>query len=180
MTLTLKQVQGDGALKRVQGDMILMLFLLLVLSSCRTVRKSTAESSRSSRIETEAIQVGRELKLERFEFGDTLTGLIPIRIPRGSPPVTIPVESGGIVLELTLTDSTVGYRAVARPVARSQLSYGENKTEDRRRETEDRSETTEEVERKSRGFPWWVWLIAVIAAALAVLRWTGRIRFPFQ
>lgn len=156
-----------------------MVLALLVLSSCKTVKRSSSQSSQSSRTETEAILVNRELKLETFNYGDTLQGLIPIRIPRGSAPITIPFESQGIALELTLTDSTVGYRAVAKPVARSQLSYGESKTEDRSVKTEEQTSEAESVEKKSWGFPWWVWLIAIIAAALAVLRWTGRLKIPF-
>jgi len=158
---------------------ITLVLALLILSSCKTVKRSSSQSSKSSRTETEAILVNREMKLETKHYGDTLKGLIPLRIPRGSVPITIPFESQGIALELTLTDSTVGYRAVAKPVARSQLSYGESKTEDRSVTVEEQSSETAEVEKKSRGFPWWVWLIAIVAAALAVLRWTGRLRFPF-
>ena len=158
---------------------ITLVLALLIFSSCKTVKRSSSQSSQSSRTETEAILTNRELKLETLNYGDTLRGLVPIRIPRGSAPITIPVESQGIALELTLTDSTVGYRAVAKPVARSQLSWEENQTEDRRRETEEQSSETATVEKKSRGFPWWVWLIAIVAAALAVLRWTGRLKIPF-
>lgn len=157
----------------------IVIALLLVLSSCKTVKRSSSQSSQSTRTETEAILTNRELKVETLNYGDTLQGLIPIRIPRGSDPITIPVESGGIALELTLTDSTVGYRAVAKPVARSQLSYGESKTEDRRRETEERSEQASDVEKKSRGFPWWIWVVVILAAALAVARFLLKIKLPF-
>lgn len=159
-------------------NLIIILVMLLAVS-CRTVKKSRTSEKEFDRKEARAVKVETERKAETLFFGDTLRGFIP-RLDLSNGPVMIPISSTGISQELTFTDSGVHIQTVARPVARSQLSYSERSTD-----TAQVSTSYREVENTSKevtgwGVPWWVYLVGAIMLILAVLRLFNKISNPFK
>lgn len=156
----------------------LMIIMLLLVVSCRTVKKSSSEQSEISREELKAVFIERETKAEKLFYGDTLRGFIP-NLDLSKGPVMIPISSTGIDQELTFTDSGVHVKTVARPVARSQLSKRELITDTTiKQEREIQSESSEK-EIKSTGMPWWIWVLALAILAGYILYKLRRLIIPF-
>lgn len=152
---------------------------VLLVGSCKSTRHVYEEQKmESSRKEESSIvgNVSRQLNTEYL--GDSLTGRMPL-------PYTVPrsaqyqVKAGGITLDLTIQDSTLTYRAVAKPVARSTLIQ-EDSTSQTTKLNEDgllvekKSETKKKV-----GLPWWIWPILLVVLLLTVLGLLRKFKIPF-
>lgn len=144
---------------------IVMLYVVLLLAlSCKSVEKTKSQTS--GKREYAEVALSERVSGTVETFGDTLTGMIPLRALTKIPQV-IPVRSSGIELELSITDTSISYMAVARPVARSTLSW--ESTADTVHVTEEIQESSSYVEKKGFQFPWWVWAVGIVAVVLAVL-----------
>jgi len=137
---------------------------ILALLSCKTVEKSSSSATGSKESYTTSMS---ERVSETVEtFGDTLYGIVPIR-PVGKIPQVIRVRSSGIELELSVTDTSVTYRAVARPVARSTLSYAS--TADTDTVVEESKTADTKVTKKGFQLPWWIYVVGIGVLVLVVL-----------
>lgn len=152
---------------------------VLLISSCKSTRQVYEEQKlESSRKEETSIVGNVSRSLETEYLGDSLIGRMPL-------PYTVPraaqyqIESGGITLDLTLSDSSLSYRAVAKPVARSTLIQ-----EDSTSQTSKLNEDGLLVEKKSEtkkkvGLPWWIWPILIVVLLLTVLGFLRKFKIPF-
>lgn len=127
--------------------------LLLSLVACKTVKRSDSRTA-TERSQEVFIQSNR-LSYEVEWFGDGLKGKIPMPI-LSCTPVTIPIESDGISLELTLTDSHLGYQVSSKAVGRERIRSDLLVEQSNHRESEQTSE--KEVHRRS-SLPWWIYLV---------------------
>lgn len=150
--------------------------ILMICFSCKSSKQaSSLKKEESKRIEEKAIKVTASRRLETEYLGDSLTGRMPL-------PYTVPyrtsfkVESSGINLELTLQDSTIEYRAVAKPVARSSLSREDSSYQQLKLEEFQQVTQTEESTKKKTGFPWWIWPILAIGTVIGILIKINRIK----
>lgn len=116
--------------------------------------------------EKELIYLNSSGHFEQFQFGDSLTGRIPLP-PLGTVPVVIPVSGKGISLELSITDTELSYNAVSRPVARSKLSYGSQEVYGRTENQSGNSVSEESSVRKSNN----LWFRIVMWASLILILW---------
>lgn len=152
---------------------------LIGLSSCGSTKRVTSS-------QVEVVEEKQEKTFEKetvFQvidyYGDTMSGTIPLR-PLSQIPQVIPVRSTGIDLELTLTDTGLTYKAVARPVARSSLTKETEKaTESDYKKTEETSEKVTE-KRKAFSLPWWIYGIVITAMIIAILRVLNITKNPFK
>lgn len=141
---------------------LLVIVTLLVVTSCKTKMKTV--DNRNMRIEEQNLQVFTEKKSNILFFNDTLSGTIPLKsMPvSGEKPMVIPISSTGMSLELQIDDRGISYKAVARPVARSQLSEVSRTAQ---KEATITLQEQHEQKQVKRLFPSWI-LIAVILAVL--------------
>ncbi|AEL23849.1 hypothetical protein [Cyclobacterium marinum] len=159
--------------------LILTLALFLIVCSCGSVKKLKTKWSYKRDLKEEVEHLRESMKLEVLEYGDTLTGTIPLRA-LGRMPMVVPVRSKGLELELTITDSTVSYKSIARPVARSSLSWeGEEQNSYKSLEEDDTGKEAV-VERKAFSPPWWLIVVGVLVVAVIVLRLLNIISNPFK
>ena len=159
--------------------LILTLALFLIVCACGSVKKLKTKWSYKRDLKEEVERLRESMKLEVLEYGDTLTGTIPLRA-LGRMPMVVPVRSKGLELELTITDSTLSYKSIARPVARSSLSWeGERQSSSQAIKT---TETSEEKSKERKAFtpPWWLIVGIVLAVAVLVLRLLNIISNPFK
>jgi hypothetical protein len=150
--------------------------ILLISFSCKTTKQSSTLTSEESRRTEERVtlsQVSRRLETEYL--GDSLIGRMPLpyTVPRA---VSFQVESGGINFDISLQDSTLDFKAVAKPVARSKLSWGDSTYQEEKLEDIQSATTEETSTKKKTGFPWWLWPLLAVVAALAILIKINRIK----
>ncbi|MCH7400123.1 hypothetical protein MM236_19160 [Belliella sp. DSM 107340] len=138
---------------------------ILLLVSCRSVKKFSSDqtSTEAERMDELYSQFSRNLEIE--EFGDTLKGRVPFPIDITKPTV-ITGESQGISLELTISDQGIGYKAIAKPVARSKLSYSDTIGQISSIKEQSSSSTVREKEVKKR-LPLWLYPVVVIVMFVA-------------
>ncbi|MDO9554529.1 hypothetical protein [Rhodonellum sp.] len=152
--------------------------VIVLASSCGSVRRLKASKSDHQKETAKSSERKTISELKSFTFGDTLAGMVPLPFKLNRPFV-IPVESAGIKLELTLTDSTISYTAVAKPVARSTLSYREDVKETETHKERVTEETTSEVIKKRALIPWWFWILIALILAGWILLKTTKLKIPF-
>lgn len=149
-----------------------VLVVALLLSGCSLTKSLKSFSEwRSQRHEQSAVmaQVTRTLTTEYL--GDSIAGRVPLpyTVPR---PTSFQVEAGGISLDVTISDSTVTYQSIARPVARSTLNYADSSYQNREQSALVNEIRQEEEKKKRTGFPWWMWLlIIVVMLGAAVMKY---------
>lgn len=153
--------------------------VVLLCSSCSLTRNLKAYAEwKQSRSEYQAIDFQANSKLVTEYLGDSLTGRLPLpyMVPRSS---TWQIQSGGITMDVTLKDSTLEYRTVAKPVARSTLSKSDTvRSETRAVEESSVIQITTE-EKKRVGLPWWIWPILALVVILVILKMFNKIKLPF-
>lgn len=111
-------------------------------------------------------------------FDDQLQGTLPL--PKlGKLPTVISISSQGIDLDLSLTDSSLTYKAVSKPVARSSLQSNTVLNQEKESEESDSSQESKEVERTSWKLPWWVYVIIIIGVLILAGRAIKKIKIPF-
>ncbi|WP_143960233.1 hypothetical protein [Litoribacter populi] len=150
------------------------LAVALALGGCTSTRVVSTHDQE----EKSLIEVAREnTRIDTEYFGDILKGDYPLK-PLSEIPQVIRTQSGGMELELSITDEGVTYRAKAKPVARSTLS-SEKSGETYSHNWSERSEDSK-VTRKSWRLPWWVYLLALGSVAVGVLRVLNKVKNPFK
>lgn len=130
-----------------------LVMLLLSLGACKIVKRS--DSRTAIERNQEAWITSSRLNYEIEWFGDGLKGKIPMPILSATP-VTIPIESDGISLELTLTDSHLSYQASSKAVGRERITSDLLDQQSNHWESEQNS--NQEVHRRS-SLPWWMYLV---------------------
>lgn len=151
----------------------------LMVSSCSTKKQffeeQTLDAKRTEQSES-AVQVSTRLETEYL--GDILTGRVPLpyTVPRAA---TYQIESGGITLDITLTDSTLEYRAEAKPVARSTLIREDSSFQSSNAIEETLLVDNKKETKKTTGLPWWIWPALILVIALGLLIKLGKIKLPF-
>jgi hypothetical protein len=150
--------------------------ILLICIGCKTTKQTSRQLKEEySRKQETSIQATMSRKLETEYLGDSLKGRMPLpfTVPRS---VSYQLESGGITLDITLSDSTITYQSVAKPVARSRLSQADT-TFSLDKVKEDLARIEEEsTYKKKLGIPWWIWPILILMIFLAVLNKLNRIK----
>lgn len=145
------------------------LAVALMGSGCSTKKQlyqeRTLDAKRTEQAES-SVQVSSVLKTEYL--GDLLTGRVPL-------PYTVPssasyqIQSGGITFDITLTESTLEYRAEAKPVARSTLIRGDSSSEFSRAQEDLLMQEEHTSIKKQIGVPWWIWPALILVIALGLL-----------
>ena len=152
---------------------IILITAIYLLCACGTVQKAKSRVSFSEEREA-AIEINRQkMFLQTEHYGDTLIGTIPYKT-LGRLPIVIPVRSKGIDLELTITDTDISYRSIARPVARSSLRYGSQKTT-ASQSNKARGDAEASEVKKKRALPWWVWPVGFLLLVVVLY-----LRFNFN
>lgn len=152
---------------------------ILLVSSCKSTRQVYEEMRmESSRKEESAIMGNVSRQLETEYLGDSLIGRMPLpyTVPR---PTQYQVEAGGITLDVTIQDSTLTYRAVAKPVARSTLVQEDSTSKTSKLNEDGLLVETRKETKKKVGFPWWIWPILIVVLILLVLGMLRKIKIPF-
>ncbi len=151
----------------------------LLCSSCSMTRNFKAYAEwKQSRVQHEAIDFQANRKLVTEYLGDSLSGRLPLpyTVPRSG---TWQINSGGITLDVTLKDSTLEYRTVARPVARSTLSKSDSVKSETRLNEEALGSHEYKGDKKRVGLPWWIWPVIALIVILMILRLFNKIKLPF-
>ncbi|MGY6522008.1 MAG: hypothetical protein ACXIUD_09785 [Mongoliitalea sp.] len=148
-----------------------LIFLLLtsLLWSCgNKSAKVTARHAVS--VQENYEQAGRGVKLSvSHQYGAALSGLVPLPFPHIYSPLTVPIQSDGIDLTLTIDSTGIRYEAKAHPVSRTQTVEIREQQHQARIQTESQSTVSESVKTK-RGFPWY-WVLIGIVLVVAVVVW---------
>jgi len=148
---------------------ILIFCLLMTVISCKTVKQSSSEKVEARVESREVREENRETKTERITYGDTLKATVPIRTPSRIPQI-IRSESKGLDLVIILTDSTVKYRAIAKPVEKETVAETTAIKTKSNQEITAVSESEESEQVTKMAIPWWVILIIVLVFAGFVIR----------
>lgn len=154
------------------GIAVILLFGMACKSSKHT---STSHAEELHRSEEQLIQAGASRRLDTDYLGDTLLGRVPLpyTVPRSA---NYQIKAGGINLDVTLQDSTLIYKAVAKPVARSTLIQEDTTFQRRKLDESSAVLIQEEKTKKKTGFPWWIWPILILVIVLAILFKINRIK----
>lgn len=152
-----------------QVRMILTLCLLITVISCKTVKQSSSEKVEARVESREAREENRETKSERITYGDTLKATVPIRSLSRIPQI-IRSESKGLDLVIILTDSTVKYRAIAKPVEKENVAETTAIKTKSNQEIKVFSESEQSKKLSSLGLSWWVYLIIILIIAALLLK----------
>lgn len=146
------------------------LAVILLAFGCKTTKLVSSEVKVETAKKSESVVMADiSRRLETTYYGDTISGRVPLPYLTKKP-LYIPIESGGIKLELSLTDSSAEYRVISKPVARSTLSVVDSSSlVTLTQETASVVQIERESTKKSTWYPWWIWLATILAIAAGVI-----------
>jgi len=153
--------------------------ILLIVGACKSSKQASSQQTEElSRYEEQAIQAGISRRLETDYLGDTLRGRMPLpyTVPRSA---SYQIQADGITLDLTLSDSTISYTAIAKPVARSTLIQEDSSSVSSRSSEDYLLRENESKTKKKTGLPWWIWPVLIVVLILIVLGFLRKIKIPF-
>ncbi len=151
----------------------------LLVMSCSVKKLVTSEQTmQASRTEEKVIEASLSRKLDWEYLGDSLSGRVPLpyTVPK---PASYQIYAGGVTLDVTLRDSTLEYRSVAKPVARSRLIQEDSAHSITQVNEEILVQEKQSEVKKRVGLPWWIWPILILVIALAILAFLRKFKFPF-
>lgn len=159
-------------------------FAVCNLAGCKTTKQTSTMQVERSQIVDSSFLINTEEVLTIDYFDDELTGLVPFDIEQlqTRDSLVIPVKSKGIDLEMVVKKTGISYNTKVKPVARSKLQKQENSQIEYENKMKERRKEEEKVIEKPSGFrfPWWMWILLIIAAIITVLRLLKVIQNPLK
>lgn len=141
--------------------LVLLCYLLIGCGSTKTRRNAATKTTTKEVTET-AIKELLNTKTEYF--GDTIKGVVTLPVITAETPVNYKFESAGIALDIQLTDKTMKYQAIAKPIAKTTIHGVKEISIKKVADVKAVSEETAVTVKKPFRFPWYI-LITILGLA---------------